>query len=177
MNLLPVFKQATPDMLSTLEEIRQAAFAPVFAGFRATLGDEIYEIAQREEDSSQGLLLATLLAPGSSWEMHVAVCDGAIAGFLALQLDHQSGVGEIGLNAVHPDYAGRGVGTAMYEYALAQMKAAGMRVATVSTGGDPAHAPARRAYRKAGFSREIPSVWMCCSLAPQPGGPETVGDT
>jgi hypothetical protein len=35
-----------------------------------------------------------------------------------------------------------------------------MRVATVGTGGDPSHAPARRAYEKAGFDREIPSVWM-----------------
>jgi hypothetical protein len=37
---------------------------------------------------------------------------------------------------------------------------AGMRVATVGTGGDPSHAPARRAYEKAGFNLQIPSVWM-----------------
>ena len=61
---------------------------------------------------------------------------------------------------VHPDHAGQGVGTAMYDFAIARMKEAGMRVATVGTGGDPSHAPARRAYRKAGFTAEIPSVWM-----------------
>jgi hypothetical protein len=33
-----------------------------------------------------------------------------------------------------------------------------MAVATVSTGGDPSHAPARRAYEKAGFGPAIPSV-------------------
>lgn len=52
----------------------------------------------------------------------------------------------------------------MYRFALDRMKAAGMRVATVSTGGDPSHAPARQAYRKAGFLAEIPSVWMCRAL-------------
>jgi hypothetical protein len=39
-------------------------------------------------------------------------------------------------------------------------QAAGMRYATVGTGGDPSHEPARRAYEKAGFSVHIPSVYM-----------------
>jgi hypothetical protein len=52
----------------------------------------------------------------------------------------------------------------MYEFVVAQMRAAGMRVATVSTGGDPSHAPARRAYEKAGFNVGIPSVWLCQKL-------------
>ncbi len=38
------------------------------------------------------------------------------------------------------------------------MKEWGAEVATVSTGGDPSHAPARRAYGKAGFGPAIPSV-------------------
>jgi len=29
---------------------------------------------------------------------------------------------------------------------------------------DPSHAAARRAYRKAGFLAEVPSVWMCRKL-------------
>ena len=41
------------------------------------------------------------------------------------------------------------------------MKSSGMQVATVATGGDPSHAPARRAYEKSGFNVQIPSVWMC----------------
>jgi hypothetical protein len=36
---------------------------------------------------------------------------------------------------------------------------AGMKVATVATGGDTSPVPGRRAYRKAGFDVEIPSVW------------------
>ena len=40
------------------------------------------------------------------------------------------------------------------------LKAAGMQLATVGTGGDPSHAPARRAYEKAGFSVHIPSIYM-----------------
>lgn len=35
-----------------------------------------------------------------------------------------------------------------------------MALATVSTGGDPSHAPARRAYEKAGFGPGLPSVYL-----------------
>jgi ribosomal protein S18 acetylase RimI-like enzyme len=147
-----------------LERVRQAAFAPVFASFRAILGDDLYDLAQAREDAAQGTLLVALLTPESGWEVYVAEVAGTVVGFVALQLNHETHVGEIGLNAVHPDHAGKGVGTAMYNFAVARMKAAGMRVATVATGGDPSHAPARRAYEKAGFTVHIPSVWLCRKL-------------
>jgi hypothetical protein len=48
----------------------------------------------------------------------------------------------------------------MYGEALARMKALGAALATVGTGGDPSHAPARRAYEKAGFGVGIGSVHL-----------------
>jgi ribosomal protein S18 acetylase RimI-like enzyme len=159
-----LLRQARADDRARLEEVRAAAFAPVFASFRSILGDEIYELAQAREDEAQGALLTSLLAPDSSWEVYVAEQDGFAVGFVAVQLRRETHVGEIGLNAVAPAYAGRGVGTAMYDFAISRMKEAGMRVATVATGGDPSHAPARRAYEKAGFDVQIPSVWMCRKL-------------
>ncbi len=147
-----------------LQEVRRAAFAPVFASFRAILGEELYQLAQASKDAAQSEYLASLLAPDSGWEMYVAEREGVIVGFVSFQLDHSTLIGEIGLNAVHPDWAGTGIGTTMYEFALADMRAAGMRVATVSTGGDPSHAPARRAYEKVGFNVGVPSIWFCQKL-------------
>lgn len=157
---------ARTDQLPILDEIRQAAFAPIFASFRALLGDEIYELAQAREDARQGELLASLIQPDSGWDVFTVEQDQRLVGFISIKLDHTTKIGEIGLNAVHPDRAGRGIGAAMYELAIARMTEAGMRVATVATGGDPSHAPARRAYQKAGFDRVIPSVWMCRRLGP-----------
>ena len=154
-------RPATAADAPRLEAIREAAFAPVFASFRALLGDEIYERAQAHEDRNQGAYLASLLAPDSGWELYVAEEADTVVGFVAIQLNQERTIGELGLNAVHPDNAGAGVGTALYEFAIARMQDAGMRFATVSTGGDPSHAPARRAYEKAGFTVAIPSVWMC----------------
>lgn len=143
------------------EEIRQAAFEPVFASFKSILGSEIYNLAQAEEDQSQENMLSELLEVSSDWDLYIAECEGTVVGFLSLKLDSKSNVGEIGLNAVHPANAGNGLGTQMYQFALEKMKESGMKVATVATGGDPSHEPARAAYQKVGFDTEIPSVWMC----------------
>lgn len=145
------------------EEIRSSAFAPVFASFKAILGDEIYERAQRHEDEAQEALLSSLF-DDHDWQLFAAEHAGEVVGFVSIRLEADTGVGEIGLNAVDPTFAGNGLGTAMYGCAIDIMRDAGMAVATVATGGDPSHAPARRAYRKAGFDVEIPSVWMCRSL-------------
>lgn len=53
--------------------------------------------------------------------------------------------------AVDPDFQGQGIGSALIEFALDWMKAAGMSVAMVETGGDPGHAPARCTYEKMNF--------------------------
>jgi ribosomal protein S18 acetylase RimI-like enzyme len=159
-----VMRPVRADDQPYLDGVRQAAFAPVFASFRAILGDDIYDLAQAREDEAQGELLVSLLAPESGWEVYAAEMAGTIVGFVSFQLNYDTHVGEIGLNAVHPNHAGKGVGTAMYDFAIARMKEAGMRVATVATGGDPSHAPARRAYEKAGFTVQIPSVWLCRKL-------------
>lgn len=159
-----LFRKANLNDQAILEAIRVDAFAPVFASFRKILGDEIYELAQKREDEEQSELLAAMFSPDSNWDLYVVEVDGSVVGFVSVQLDHESKVGEIGLNAVKPSYSGQGIGTKMYEFANTEMKAAGMRVATVATGGDESHAPARSAYEKAGFDVQIPSVWYCRTL-------------
>jgi hypothetical protein len=75
------------DDLPRLEEVRDAAFAPVFASFRSILGEEIYSLAQAREDDAQGELLASLLAPESGWESYAADMAGVVVGFVSVQLN------------------------------------------------------------------------------------------
>jgi GNAT superfamily N-acetyltransferase len=146
--------------LPVMQHIRAAAFHPVFQSFRTIVGDRIAALALAEADAEQAQLLEDICKPDSPHHVLVASKDSEIVGFFSYTLDAPKRIGEIGLNAVHPDHAGHGIGTEMYDYALARMKEAGMAVATVGTGGDPSHAPARRAYEKAGFGPAIPSVYM-----------------
>ena len=113
-----VLRLAGTDDLPRLDEVRQAAFAPVFASFRAILGEDIYHLVQAREDEAQGALLASLLAPASCWEVYVADRAGVVVGFVSVRLNLETHVGEIGLNAVHPAYAGKGVGTVLSQILL-----------------------------------------------------------
>ena len=149
-----------PSDLPTLQAIRAAAFAPVFASFRAIVGPDIASLGLATAEQEQADLLDAIVRPDSGHNIAVSQDADAITGFVSWKTNIAPGIGEITLNAVHPDHGGRGIGTALYEHALAALKAAGMQMAAVGTGGDPSHAPARRAYEKAGFSTHLPSIYM-----------------
>lgn len=149
-----------PEDLPAMQEVRRAAFRPVFQSFRDIVGDEIFLLALAQSDSEQAQLLEDLCSAGSDHQVLVATIGEAVVGFVSFSINVAKRTGEIGLNAVHPDYASRGIGTDMYAYAMARMKECGAELATVSTGGDPSHAPARRAYEKVGFGPALPSVCL-----------------
>ena len=153
-----------PDDLPKLHEIREAAFKPVFESFRRIVGEEIAPVAFASAEREQAEWLDRICEAGSEHDVFVIACGPDIVAFCSVSLDRDSKVGEIGLNAVQPDHQGKGIGTVMFEYALERMREAGMRVATVGTGGDPSHAPARRAYQKAGFGPALPSLHLYRSL-------------
>ncbi len=151
-------RRFSPEDLPALQRVRQAAFKPVFESFRAVVGERIASLAFARADPELARLLEDLCSAGSGHRVLVAAVDGAVVGFVSFTTDAASRTGEIGLNAVHPDHAGRGIGTEQDEHAMARMKECAVALATVSTGGDPSHAPARRAYEKAGFGHALPSV-------------------
>lgn len=156
----PSIRPFEPGDLPALQRLRQTAFEPVFRSFREIVGAEIAAVAFAHADAEQAKLLDDICAGGSGHHVLVVTAGGEIAGFVASSMDADTRTGEIGLNAVHPDHACRGLGTWMYGQAMTRMKELGMAVATVSTGGDPSHAAARRAYEKAGFGPAIPSVHL-----------------
>lgn len=150
--------------LPILHAIREAAFAPVFRSFRELAGPDIAPILFANAEAGQGEWLDHICDQESSHSVFVALIEGRAVGFCDLSLDEAKRVGTLGLNAVHPDEANEGIGTALYRHVVEEMRKAGMEVAIVDTGGDASHAPARRAYAKAGFCAEIPAVQMSRAL-------------
>ncbi|MDX2265794.1 MAG: GNAT family N-acetyltransferase [Hyphomicrobiales bacterium] len=153
-----------PADLDALQRIRARAFAPIFASFRRIVGDDIAAFAFAEAERDQARLLHDICRPGAAHQVFVAEAQGSVIGFVSLSLDASRATGEIGLNAVDPDLAGRGVGAQLYDMAIQTMQAAGMNVAVVGAGADASHAPALRAYEKAGFKAGIPSFWLYRTL-------------
>ena len=52
----------------------------------------------------------------------------------------------------HPEHQNKGLGTELNKFALRKFKECGMKLASLGTGGDEGHAPARRSYEKAGYT-------------------------
>jgi ribosomal protein S18 acetylase RimI-like enzyme len=159
------------------QEIAVRAWTPIYAARRRDLGDVLFarlhpaweatkaaQIAAHFERYGDWVVVAT--APGARREHREGdrgtpdEPDAPVVGFATYRLDPATGVGTIGNNAVDPAWQGRGIATALYEEVLARFRAAGMRVATVSTGLDAPHAPARAAYRKVGFGPAVESVTL-----------------
>jgi len=126
------------------------AWAPVFASLEQALTPEIFQELHPDWRAGQKQAVEAVCA-GQDTHIWVAEEDGLPVGFVAVKLHHPGQLGEIYMLAVDPDYQRRGYGSALTDFALAWLKAAGMSVAMVETGGDPGHAPARRTYEKSGF--------------------------
>jgi GNAT superfamily N-acetyltransferase len=135
-----------------------AAFAPIHAGFEAALGPAIYALEFPDWRGDYARKIAAWPPPEPA-RAYIAEAGGSLVAFVESSV-RAGGLGEIGLNAVAPDWQGRGIGRALYAFALEALRARGAMAATVGTGGDAAHAPARAAYAAVGFDRAIPSLHL-----------------
>ena len=143
--------------LATVCDIANRAWVNIRKMSRDALGDEISDMLRPEGDNvSKGREMEynAAVAP-----QNIFVCEraGRIVGFISFNMGENL-VGTIGNNAVDPECGEKGVGQEMYQAVFEHFKQNGMKAATVTTGLDYAHAPARRAYVRAGFDRELRSV-------------------
>jgi GNAT superfamily N-acetyltransferase len=149
-----VIREMIDSDVEKLVAIARIAWEPVYEYRRQELGDEMYTLLHEDWQETKSEEIRRALERQYVW---VAEQDGQPVGFVTYSCGANK-VGRMGNNAVHPDYQGRGIASMLYERALDGMRVKGMRAARVYTGGDPAHAPARRAYEKAGFDMALPSV-------------------
>ncbi len=140
-----------PEDLPAIMDIGNRAWQGIYDMFEAVYGPELFSVLVPDRTRKKGEQVRRHCEQHPDW---VYVCeedDGRIVGFVTFQLDRVRGIGEIGNNAVDPDCGLKGRGRQMYLAVLERFRSEGMRYAKVSTGMDPAHAPARRAYERVGF--------------------------
>jgi ribosomal protein S18 acetylase RimI-like enzyme len=136
-------------------QIAIKAWTPIREIFRRDLGDELYEAHFADWQKPKRASVEKAILEGRGF---VAVLGEKVVGFVTYSLNHQICSGTICNNAVDPDCRGMGIGPKLYDKVLQTMKEQGMEYATVTTGLDDGHAPARRAYEKMGFEKNLPSI-------------------
>ncbi|HEX8627891.1 MAG TPA: GNAT family N-acetyltransferase [Catenuloplanes sp.] len=153
---MPVeIRALTPADVDPVVEFSLRAWAPVFQSFETVLGRRIYAHIYPDWLASQARAVAGVCRD-EAISVWVAVQDGRPVGFVAVvfhdEAHSEPDSGEIEMLAVDPEFQRRGIADALISFAVDRMRAAGVRLAVIGTGGDPGHAPARRAYERAGFT-------------------------
>jgi ribosomal protein S18 acetylase RimI-like enzyme len=151
----PAVRRATDADTDAIVALALRAWTPVFASFAAVLGEDLYQRVYPDWESYQAGSVREALGRNETW---VAEAGGRVDGFVNVIFDETERSGEIYMIAVDPPAQRQGVATRLTELALEEMRARGLDLATVATGADPGHAPARRTYEKAGFVA-FPQVW------------------
>lgn len=130
--------------------ISVGAWERIHEAYRACMGDQLHDaiMSNWRQQKAEGIRRQQ-----RGENAFVALSDGDLAGFIAYHTEGQ--VGEIVGNALSPAYLGQGIAQKMYSFVLDRMRKEGLRYARVNTGGDDGHAPARRAYERAGFSQPL----------------------
>ena len=132
-----------------------AAWAPIFESIESELGPDLFGRIYPDWPTQQRDAVGEALDTNETW---VSEEDGDVVGFVNVIFDPEKGSGEIHMMAVDPDAQREGIAGELTEFALAEMQRRGITLATVGTGADPGHAPARRVYEQAGFT-PFPQVW------------------
>lgn len=133
------------------------AWAPVHASLRDVMGDEIFDRLYGDDWRRQQQQDVEDVLTDEDAEVWVAEVSGGVVGFAAAILKAGSAIGEIHMVAVDPDFQNKGIGSQITDVATNWIRDRGLSLAYISTGGDVGHAPARRAYEKAGYTA-VPSV-------------------
>ena len=153
----PVIRAARDEDMAAIREIAKQAWAPIYAYYREQMGDDLWQREHPGDPLEKKADSVENFCRENPDRAFVTEIDGEVVGFCTFML-RDNGVGVVGNNAVSPAAQGKGVGSRQYEECLQRMRDAGMEYATVHTGLDPAHAPARRAYEKVGFEQIRPHV-------------------
>jgi GNAT superfamily N-acetyltransferase len=137
--------------LERIIEFSLRAWEPVFESIRSVLGEEVFAALYPDWRAVQAEEIRASCMSGER-AVFVATVDDAPAGFATVWLNaFYEGLGVIDIIGVDPDHQRQGIAARLTQVAIEHMQDHGMIIASVETGGDPGHAPARALYEQTGF--------------------------
>jgi GNAT superfamily N-acetyltransferase len=147
-----IIRRFEPADLPHIVDLALRAWAPVFDSLRRELGDAIFLRLHPDWASGQAEAVRATCA-GGELDVFVSVDEATVVGFVAVALNaYQPHMGAVEMIAVDPDHQRAGIAAGLMAHAGEHMRANGMDIAVVETGGDPGLAPARRTYEATGYT-------------------------
>ena len=143
----------SPDHLEHVLEISRRAWSPVFPLMQEDIPAYVFGAFYPRGWLERQMADVKATCSDSETEIWLSLTGDVPSGFLGLRIHREDSMGEIYIIAVDPSYQRRGVGKALMAFAFDRIRAQGLAMAMVETGGDRGHAPARAAYESVGFEQ------------------------
>lgn len=137
--------------LAAIVALSLRAWEPVFDSLRTAMPPYVFRAFYRGDWRAAQRSAVEATCADADLSVWVATEQVRVAGFVALKLHPADQMGEIYMIAVDPAFQRRGIATRLIDHSIEWFKNAGVSMVMIGTGGDPGHAPARRAYEAAGF--------------------------
>lgn len=140
-----------PRDLDRLIELTIETFGPFYEqSFRSIVGELVFSNTHGNWREDYHQQVSNLHGPDRGQYVVVAEDAGAIAGYVAWNLNPVRRRGEIDILAVASTHRRLGLGKTLCEHAFADLKGRGVEVVEIGTGGDGFHAAARALYESLG---------------------------
>lgn len=153
-----------PNDLARLIDLTIETFGPFYEeSFRPRVGETVFAHQHGNWRDDYREEVPTLHDPSNGKFVAVAEIDSTVVGYVAWNVNASGKHGEIKVVAVSAENRRHHTGTDLCEHALAKMKAGGVEVVALGTGGDPFHAAARSLYESLGFT-PFPGVYYFKAL-------------
>lgn len=137
--------------LPRLIELTIETFGPFYEdSFRPLMGETIFANQHGNWRDDYQKQVAELHDPDQHKYVAVAEDSGVLSGYVAWSVNPERRSGEVVILAVSSQYRRENLGTALCEHAFEAMRAHGLEVVHIGTGGDDFHAPARALYESLG---------------------------
>jgi GNAT superfamily N-acetyltransferase len=144
--------------LEAIIEFSLRAWQPVFESLRQVLGDAIFQRLHEPDWTAVQAEAVRSTCTSEERDVFVAVADGLPVGFAAVALNaFHDRMGVIDIIAVDPEHQRRGIARQLMARSAEHMRAQGMDIAALGTGGDAGHGPARALYEALGYTA-LPGV-------------------
>lgn len=162
---MPTLRSLRPDDVPALIALAKRAWADVEASVDAVLGSPLDRLATPSWAAHHEAVVRDACESAESSMVVAESESGELTGFVAFTVRPESPgmsvYGEITALAVDPSARRSGLGRRLLGRAVDELRAAGVPVIMVETGGDDGHGPARRLYESAGFRRlPVAQYWI-----------------
>jgi len=142
-----------PADLPRLIDLTIETFGPFYEdSFRPQVGELVFSHQHGSWRNDYRGQVPALHDPNNGKLVAVADIGGTVVGYVAWKVNASRKHGEIDILAVSAENRRHHTGNYLCEHALANMKASGVEVVAIGTGGDRFHAPARSLYESLGFT-------------------------